>query len=88
MHSIQVEDVAILVDREDFEDLEPMLAYTHLKLRADGVPLIKCAGWQRWRRLDEVLVRSKCGRRNGEMLDMRRTNLIPCERGILRRYCS
>lgn len=85
---IKCAGVAILVDHEDFEDLERVLPYAKVKLQSNGEPLIKLACWRRWRRLDVALTRTKCGRRNGEMYDMRRENLVPAERCVLRRYTA
>lgn len=85
--TLRIDGAVLLLDREDYEDLHPSLPASKFRFVGE-VPQIKLACWHRWRRLDVALVGTKCGRRNGDPCDMRRINLIPAQRSIVRRYSS
>ena len=88
MYSAQFGGFTVLLDREDYVELEGVLAYSHTRITASGIPQLKLPCWRRWRNLDVALVGVECGRRNGDWLDLRRANLIPARRADLRRFSS
>jgi len=86
--ALNIEHETVILDRDDYEVLVPCLAYAHLRITVAGVPQIKLLAWRRWRDLDFALTGTNCARRNGDMFDLRRDNLIPARKANLYRFGS